>query len=146
MDVKSTFLNDFIDEEVYVKQPLGFENKLFPNHVFKLKKALYDLKEAPRAWYDRLTNFLLDISFTIGCVDSTLFLKKTNNDLLVVQIYVDDIIFCSTNKSLCQEFTKQMQNQFEMSMIGSYLSLLGSKFNKLQVEHLFINQSTQRSC
>ena len=86
---------------------------MFPNHVYTLKKALYGLKQAPKAWYDRLKNFLLDIGFTIGCVDLTLFLKKTNIDLLVVQIYVDDIIFGSTNESLYQEFSKQMQNQFE---------------------------------
>ena len=123
MDVKSAFLNGFIVEEVYVKQHPCFENKLFPNHVSKLKKALYGLKQAPRAWYDRLKNFLIDISFTIGCVDSTLFLKKTNNYFLIVQIYVDDIIFGSTNEFLCKEFSKQIQNQFEMNNDGEVFFL-----------------------
>ena len=86
-------MNDFIVEKVYVKYPLGFGNELFPDLVFRLKKTFYGLKQAPRAWYDRLKNFLLGIGFTIGGVNSTLFLKKINNDFLVVQIYVDDIIF-----------------------------------------------------
>ena len=72
MDVKSAFLNGFIEEEIYVKQPLGFENFDFPNHVFKLSKALYGLKQAPRAWYERLSNFLLEKGFSKGKVDTTL--------------------------------------------------------------------------
>ena len=77
LDVKSAFLNDFIEKEVYVKQPLGFENFEFPNHVFKLSKALYGLKQAPRAWYERLSNFLLEKGFYKGKVDATLFIKKS---------------------------------------------------------------------
>ena len=83
--------------------------KLNNLHVFKFKKALYVLKQASRAWYDCLKNFLLDIRFTIGCVHSTLFLKRVNNDFLVVQIYVDDIIFGVANESLCPKFFKQLQ-------------------------------------
>ncbi|WP_264802584.1 reverse transcriptase domain-containing protein, partial [Bacillus sp. CN2] len=92
MDVKSAFLNGYIEEEVYVQQPPGFENPKFPNHVFKLHKALYGLKQAPRAWYDRLKTFLLAKGFKMGCVDKTLFLLKQGNDTLLVQIYMDDII------------------------------------------------------
>ena len=84
MDVKSAFLNSFIEEKVYVEQPPGFENFEFPNHVFKLSKALYGLKQASRAWYKRLSNFLLEKGFSKGKVDTTLFIKKTKNDLLVV--------------------------------------------------------------
>ena len=91
MDVKSAFLNGFIEEEVYVEQPLGFEIFNFSNHVFKLSKVLYGLKQAPRAWYERLSNFVLDKGFSKGKVDTTLFIKKSNHDLLIVQIYVDDI-------------------------------------------------------
>ena len=104
MDVKSAFLNGFINEEVYVKQPQGFENYKFLDHVFKLKNALYGLKQAPRAWYERLKIFLLKNNFKIGKVNSTLFSKTNKHDILVVQIYMDDIIFGSTNVSLFQEF------------------------------------------
>jgi len=102
MDVKSSFLNGFIQEEVYVDQPPGFENSDKPNHVFKLKKALYGLKQAPRAWYERLSKFLLEKDFSRSKVDTTLFIKRKFNDILLVQIYVDDIIFGSTNESLCK--------------------------------------------
>ena len=84
MDVKSAFLNGFIKEEVYVEQPPGFEHEIFSNHVFKLKKTLYGLKQAPRAWYDRLRSFLITSGFDIGKVDTTLFIKRTNNYILVV--------------------------------------------------------------
>ena len=106
MDVKSTFLNGFIEEEVYVKQPPGFENFNFPNHVFKLSKALYGLKQAPRAWYERLSNFLLEKGFSKGKVNTTLFTKKSKHDSLIVQIYIDDIIFGATNYYLCEKFSK----------------------------------------
>ena len=89
------FQNGFISEEVYVKQPPGFENPHLPNHVFKLTKALYGLKQAPRAWYDRLSKYLLDIGFTRGKIDTTLFVQTSHQDILLVQIYVDDIIFWS---------------------------------------------------
>ena len=90
-------------------QPPGFESSQNPDFVFKLKKSLYGLKQAPRAWYDRLSNFLLENNFTRGKVDITLFCKTFKNDILVVQIYVDDIIFCSANASLCKDFSKTMQ-------------------------------------
>ena len=97
MDVKSAFLNGYINELVYVEQPPSFEDEKKPNHVYKLRKALYGLKQAPRAWYERLRDFLLSKGFKMGKVDTTLFTKKIGNDLFVLQIYVDDIIFGSTN-------------------------------------------------
>ena len=100
MDVKNAFLNGYINEEVSVEQPPNFEDDKKPDHVYKLKKALYGLKQAPRAWYERLSDFLLSKGFMIGKVDTTLFIKKIGKDLFVVQIYVDDIIFGSTNKDL----------------------------------------------
>ncbi|KAH9689830.1 Integrase catalytic domain-containing protein [Citrus sinensis] len=118
MDVKSAFLNGYIMEEVYVKQPPDFENEKFPDHVYKLSKALYGLKQAPRAWYDRLKNFLLDNDFSMGKADTTLFVKHKNQDILIVQIYVDDIIFGSTNELLCKDFSSCMSQEFEMSMMG----------------------------
>jgi hypothetical protein len=92
MDVKSAFLNGYISEEVYVHQPPGFEDAKHPDHVFKLKKSLYGLKQAPRAWYERLSTFLLENEFVRGKVDTTLLCKSYKHDILIVQIYVDDII------------------------------------------------------
>ena len=140
MDVKSAFLNGLIQEEVYVEQPPGFEISDKPNHVYKLQKALYGLKQAPRAWYERLSNFLLEKEFSRGKVDTTLFIKRRHNDILLVQIYVDDIIFGSTNDSLCKEFSLDMQSEFEMSMMGELKYFLGLQIKQTQ-EGIFINQS-----
>ena len=140
MDVKSAFLNGLIQEEVYVEQPPGFEIPDKPNHVYKLQKALYGLKQAPRAWYERLSNFLLEKDFSRGKVDTTLFIKRKHNDILLVQIYVDDIIFGSTNDSLCKEFSLDMQSEFEMSMMGELKYFLGLQIKQTQ-EGIFINQS-----
>ena len=140
MDVKSAFLNGFINEEVYVKQPPGFENEQYPDHVFKLKRALYGLKQAPRAWYDRLKTFLLKTDFSVGKADSTLFVKIVNNHTLIVQIYVDDIIFGSSNSTLCEEFSKSMQKEFEMSMMGELTYFFGLHIKQTK-DGVFINQS-----
>jgi len=104
MDVKSAFLNGFIEEEVYVKQPPGFENPKFPNRVYKLQKPLYGLKQAPRAWYDRLKIFLLAQGFKMGCVDKTLFLMRSGTDFLLVQIYMDDYLWWLFSRSCLQVF------------------------------------------
>jgi hypothetical protein len=105
MDVKSAFLNEPIKEEVYVEQPSGFKDEEYPNHVYKLHKSLYRLKQAPRAWYEYLRDFLIKNSFRIGKADFTLFTRKMGEDFFVCQIYVDDIIFGSTNTSFCEEFS-----------------------------------------
>ena len=125
MDIKSAFLNGYFNEEVYVEQPPDFEDDKKPDHVYKLKKALYGLKQAPRAWYERLMDFLLSKGFIMGKVDTTLFIKKIGKDLFVLQIYVDDIIFGSTNQDFCEEFRKMMANEFEISMIGELSYFLG---------------------
>jgi hypothetical protein len=119
IDVKSAFSNGQIKEEVYVKQPPGFEDQEYPSHVYKLHKALYGLKQAPRAWYECLRDFLTQNGFKIGKVNSSLFTRKVDKDLFICQIYVDDIIFGSTNQSFCDEFSKIMTDRFEMSMMGS---------------------------
>jgi hypothetical protein len=118
MDVKIAFLNDPIKEEVYVEQPPGFEDSEYPNHVYKLSKALYGLKQAPRAWYECLRDFLITNGFKVGKFDPTLFTKTIAKDLFICQIYVDDIIFGSTNKSTCEEFSRIMIQKFEMFMMG----------------------------
>ncbi|GKD46585.1 retrovirus-related pol polyprotein from transposon TNT 1-94 [Tanacetum coccineum] len=119
MDVKTTFLNGELKEEVYVSQLVGFVDQDNLSHVYKLKKALYGLKQAPRVWYDMLLSFLISQHFSKGAVDPTLFTRKARNDLLLVQIYVDDIIFASTNYAMCNEFANMMTTKFKMSMIGA---------------------------
>jgi hypothetical protein len=108
-----------------MEQPLGFEDEEYPNYVYKLHKMLYGLKQAPRAWYESGRDFLIDNGFRIGKADSTLFIRKVDKDLFVCQIYVDDIIFGSTNKSFCDEFSKIMTDRFEMSMMGEFNFFLG---------------------
>ncbi|GJW50184.1 retrovirus-related pol polyprotein from transposon TNT 1-94 [Tanacetum coccineum] len=120
MDVKTTFLNCEIKEEVYVSQPKGFVDQDNPSHVYKLKKAFYDLKQAPRAWYDMLSSFLISQHLSKGAVDPTLFTRKAGNDLLLGQIYVDAIVFASTNTAMCDEFANLMNTKFKMSMMGKY--------------------------
>ncbi|GJU40626.1 retrovirus-related pol polyprotein from transposon TNT 1-94 [Tanacetum coccineum] len=122
MDVKTTFLNGELKEEVYVSQPEGFVDQDNPSHVYKLKKALYGLKQAPRAWYDMLSSFLISQQFSKGAVDLTVFTRQAGNDLLLVQIYLDDIIFASTNIAMCNEFANQMTTKFKMSMMGQMLT------------------------
>jgi hypothetical protein len=116
MNVKSAFLNGPIKEEVYVQQPPDFEDSEYPNHVYKLSKALYGLNQAPRAWYECLRDFLITNGFKVGKVDPTLFNKTIAKDLFVCQIYVDDSIFGSTNKSTYEEFSRIMIQKFEMSI------------------------------
>ncbi|GJS63080.1 retrovirus-related pol polyprotein from transposon TNT 1-94 [Tanacetum coccineum] len=118
MDVKTAFLNGELKEEVYVSQPEGFVDPDHPTHVYRLKKALYGLKQAPRAWYNTLSRFLLANKFSKGIVDPTLFTRKMGKHILPVQIYVDDIIFASTDPKACDTFSKEMSSKFQISMMG----------------------------
>jgi hypothetical protein len=142
MGVKSAFLNFPIKEEVYVEQPPGFESEEHPN--YKLHKALYGLKQAPRAWYKCHRDFLIENSFRIGKADSTLFIRKMGKDLFVCQIYVDDIIFSSTTKSYCDEFSKIMTDRFEMSVMGVIIFFLVFQIKQAK-EGTFICQ-TKYTC
>nr|GFA82724.1 uncharacterized mitochondrial protein AtMg00810-like [Tanacetum cinerariifolium] len=112
------FLYGEIEEEVYVTQPKGFEDPHNPKHVYRVVKALYGLHQAPRAWYARLSTFLLKHHYRRGTIDKTLFLKKDSRHIILVQVYVDDIIFGSTNKAWCDEFKVLMKGEFEMSAMG----------------------------
>nr|GFB34747.1 retrovirus-related Pol polyprotein from transposon TNT 1-94 [Tanacetum cinerariifolium] len=125
MDVKTVFLNGNLREEVYVSQSDGFVDQDNPNHVYKLKKALYGLKQATRAWYDMLSSFLISQDFSKGLVDLTLFIYRNGNELLLVQIYVDDIIFAASTPELCDLFAKITFSKFKMSMIGKISFFLG---------------------
>jgi hypothetical protein len=140
MDTKGTFLNEPIKEEVYVEQPPGFQDQEYPNHVYKLHKALYSLKQAPRAWYECLRDFLTQNSFKIGKANSTLFTRKVDKDLFIWQIYVDEIIFGSTNQSFCDEFRKIMTDRFEMSMMGEWRFFLGFQIKQLE-DGTFLSQT-----
>ncbi|KAD2805312.1 hypothetical protein E3N88_38689 [Mikania micrantha] len=140
MDVKSAFLYGKIKEEVYVCQPPGFEDNKHPDWVYKLDKALYGLKQAPRAWYDTLSTFLLQNNFTRGSIDKTLFIKKVGQHKLLVQIYVDDIIFASSDPKLCADFTELMTKNFEMSAMGELQFFLGLQI-KQSPDGIFIHQS-----
>ncbi|KAK6139147.1 hypothetical protein DH2020_027110 [Rehmannia glutinosa] len=140
IDVKSAFLNGFLDEEAFVEQPKGFEDPFKPNHVYKLKKALYGLKQAPRAWYGRLTEYLLQIGFKRGEVDKTLFIQRKNHDIMIAQIYVDDIVFGSSSDKLLKEFIACMSSTFEMSMVGELSYFLGLQVKQLK-DGTFISQT-----
>ncbi|GJT42135.1 retrovirus-related pol polyprotein from transposon TNT 1-94 [Tanacetum coccineum] len=140
MNVKSTFLNGFINEEVYVTQPSGFIDFKKPNHVYKLKKALYGLKQAPKTWYDRLKVFLIKHEYNMGMVDNTLFTKKKSSNLIIVQIYINDIIFGSTCQEMCNDFAKIMHEEFEMSMMGELNFFLGLQIKQME-DGIFFNQS-----
>nr|GFA08110.1 retrovirus-related Pol polyprotein from transposon TNT 1-94 [Tanacetum cinerariifolium] len=139
MDVKSDFLYGTIEKEVYVCQPLGFEDPGHPDKVYKMVKALYGLHQAPIAWYETLAKYLLENGFQRGKIDQTIFIKRQKRDILLVQIYVDDIIFGATNKDLCKSFEKFMKDKFQMSSIGELTFFLGLQV-KQKKDGTFISQ------
>jgi hypothetical protein len=139
MDVKSAFLNGDLEEEAYMEKPKGFSLTNNPNYVCKLKKAVYGVKQAPRASYYRLDNFLQDKGFKKGIVDNSLYIKSEGDNLLVVLVYVDVIIFFYTNESFVQWFANSMQTEFEMSMIGELSYFLGLQVNQSSAR-IFISQ------
>nr|GEX21189.1 retrovirus-related Pol polyprotein from transposon TNT 1-94 [Tanacetum cinerariifolium] len=139
MNVKSAFLYRKIEEDVYVFQPLGFEDLDFPDKVYKVEKALYGLYQAPRAWYEIVSTYLLDNGFHRGKIDKTLFINRHKDDILLVQVYVDDIIFSSTKKELCNAFEKMMHEKFQMSSIGELTFFLGLQ-EKQKQDGIFISQ------
>ncbi|KAJ0955734.1 putative RNA-directed DNA polymerase [Helianthus annuus] len=140
LDVKSAFLYGKVKEEVYVGQPPGFTDPIHKYKVYLLDKVLYGLHQAPRAWYETLSQHLLANSFIHGKVDATLFTKEVDGHLLIVQIYVDDIIFGSTNENLCKDFEKGMKQKFEMSSMGEMKFFLGLQVDQLP-EGIFIHQT-----
>jgi hypothetical protein len=140
MDVNSAFLNGILQEEVYVEQQKGFLDPHYPQHVYKMKKALYSHNQAPRAWYERLTTFLLEKGFTRGQADRALFIRNQGNHKLILQIYVDDIIFGATLDSQAHEFAEEMKQEFEISMIGELTYFLGMQVKQTS-EWIFISQA-----
>ncbi|CAM8895551.1 unnamed protein product [Rhodiola kirilowii] len=140
MDVKSAFLNSFLNEEVYVSQPKGFEDPHHPAHVYRLKKAMYGLKQVPQAWYEHLTVFLVDHEYVRGGVDNTLFVKHTGSDFIIAQIYVDDIVFGSNTQKLVDQFVEQIEKEFKMSMVVEMNNFLGLLVIQKD-DGIFISQS-----
>nr|GEU72361.1 hypothetical protein [Tanacetum cinerariifolium] len=140
MDVKTAFLHGSLKKDVYVCQPEGFIDADHPSHVYKLKNTLYGLKQAPRAWYDELLTFLLPNYFFKGTIDPTLFIRRFHDDILVVQVYVDDIIFGSTHPRYIQLFSDLMKSRFEMSMMWEMTFFFGLHVNQ-SPRGIFINQS-----
>ncbi|GJY29410.1 putative ribonuclease H-like domain-containing protein [Tanacetum coccineum] len=139
MDVKGAFLYGKIKEEIYVCQPPRFKDPKFPDKVYKVEKALYGLHQAPRAWYETPSTYLLDNRFQRGQIDKTLFIKRVKGDILLVQVYVDDIIFGSTKKELCIEFEKLMHKKFQMSSIGEFTFFLVLQVSQKD-DRIFISQ------
>nr|GEW79485.1 retrovirus-related Pol polyprotein from transposon TNT 1-94 [Tanacetum cinerariifolium] len=140
MDVKTAFLYGLLKEEVYVNQPDGFVDPYHPDKVYRLKKALYGLNQALRAWYGELSNFLVSKEFSKGSIDPTLFITKHSGDILLVQIYVNDISFGFTNPNLSKRFEKLIHNKFEMSMMGELKFFLGIQIYQ-SPRGIFINQA-----
>nr|GEZ14349.1 retrovirus-related Pol polyprotein from transposon TNT 1-94 [Tanacetum cinerariifolium] len=140
MDMKTAFLHGSLKEDVYVCQAEGFIDADHPSHVCKIKKELYGLKQAPRAWYDELSTFLLQNHFFKGTIDPTLFIRRFHDDILVVHVYVDDIIFGSTHPMYIQLFSNLMKSCFKMSMMGEMTFFLGLPVNQSPCG-IFINQS-----
>nr|GEY90405.1 hypothetical protein [Tanacetum cinerariifolium] len=130
MDVKTAFLNGALNEVVYVSQPDRFVDPEYPSHVYRLKKALYGLKQAPREWYDKFSSFLISLGFSKGVADPTLFTRKTGKHYLLVQIYVDDIIFASTDPKSCDLFAHKMNSTFKISMMVQMSFFLGLQISQ----------------
>ncbi|GKB70355.1 putative ribonuclease H-like domain-containing protein, partial [Tanacetum coccineum] len=139
LEKHSAFLYGKIKEEVYVCQPPGFEDLDFPDKVYKVEKALYGLHQAPRAWYETLSTYLLENRFQRGKIDKTLFIKRHKGDILLVQVYVDDYIFGLTKKELCNAFEKLMHEKFQMSSMGELTFFLGLQVQQKK-EGIFISQ------
>ncbi|GKD70989.1 putative ribonuclease H-like domain-containing protein, partial [Tanacetum coccineum] len=139
MDVKSAFLYGTIEEEVYVHQPLGFVDHAHPNKVYKVIKALYGLHQAHRAWYETLSSFLMENGFRRGTIDKTLFIKKKKSNIMLVQVYVNDIIFGSTKQSMYIEFEDCIHKRFQMSSMGKLTFFLGLQVKQLP-KGIFISQ------
>ncbi|GKB95273.1 putative ribonuclease H-like domain-containing protein [Tanacetum coccineum] len=134
MDMNSAFLYGIIEEEVHVCQPQRFEDHDYPDKVYRVVKALYGLHQAPKAWHETLAKYLLDNGFHRGMIDQTLFIKKQKGDILLIQVYVNDIIFGSTNKELCTEFEKLKKDKFQMSSMGELTFFLGLQTASIPVD------------
>jgi len=140
MDVKSSFLNEDLEEEVYIEKLDGFILGNDPKFVCRLKKALYGLKQAPRAWYYCFDKYLHQQDFSKGSTDSNLYIKIDNDKLLILVVYVDDIIFGSNEEAMSQNFALVMQKEFEMSLPGELTYFLGLQVQQNK-DGIFLSQT-----
>jgi hypothetical protein len=140
IDVKSTFLNGVIQEEVYVRQTPGFESPKYLDRVYKLSKSLYGLKQVSQTWYARLKTFLLEHGYVMGSVDKSLFTLNHGTNFLLVQIYVDDIIFGDSSHTLVSRFQEMMESEFQMSMMGEVTFFLGIQVRQTK-QGTFVHQA-----
>jgi hypothetical protein len=139
MDAKNVLLNGVIQEEVYVSQPPGFESLKYPDKVYKLLNALYGFKQASQAWYARFKTFLLEHGYVMGSVDKTFFTLNHDTDFLLVQIYMDDIIFDDSSHTLLSRFQEMMESEFQMSMIGELAFFIGIQVKQTK-QDTFVHQ------
>lgn len=137
MDVKSVFLNGYLNEEFYVEKPKGFIISSFPNHMYKLKKSLYGLKQAPRAWYKRLIQFLINNGYNRDGIDKNLFVKNDGGKLMIAQIYTNDIVFGVISDKMVEYFVQQIKSEFEMSLVGEPTYFLGFQLKKMD-DNIFV--------
>jgi hypothetical protein len=146
MDIKSSFLNGELEEEVYIEKPEGFQLSENTDYVCKLKKALYGLKQAPRAWYSRLDKYLQHARFIKGSADSNLYIKVSQGNILLIEVYVDDIIFGSDDDRLSQKFAKDMQMNLKCRYLENYPSFWDFRYVKETKEFLFLKPSISEKC
>src|SRR3954466_8479778 len=140
MDVKSAFLNGFLEEEVYINQPLGYVKVGEEKKVCRLKKALYGLKQAPRAWYSRIDSYFLKNNFKRCPFEHTLYTKEgAHGEFLIVCLYIDDLIFTGSSSSMNEDFKKAMTKEFEMTDMGLLYYFLGIEVKQHQ-DGIFITQ------
>lgn len=139
-------LNGLINELVYVHQPPKFKDPKYPNHVYRLSKVLYELKQVPGTWYELFWDLLIEKGFKIVTIDTILFTKKLHSDIFICKVYVDDIIFCSTNEGHCKEFNELMSKEFNMSMIVGLHSSSAFKSRKCEKKTSSLKKSTPMTC
>ena len=140
MDVKPSFLNGNLEEEVYIEKLEGFQLSDKRDSVCKLKKELYELKQAPRAWYARLDSYLQTQGFKRGSSDGNLYCKIVDDILIIVDVYVNDIILGIDDEKMSEDFAKRMQQEFEMSLLGEMNFILGLQIVQRK-KGSFIHQS-----
>ena len=144
LDVKTAFLHGELKETVYVTQPEGFEKKGEENKVYRLEKALYGLRKAPRAWNNKLNAILCELKFTKCAKEPPVYRKLVNGDLLVVAVYVDDLFVTGTNSQVIQEFKANMLGKFDMSDLGRLTYYLGIEVNQHE-SRITLNQKRYAS-
>ena len=146
MDVKSSFFNEELKEVVYVKQLEGFLLSENVNYFCKLKKALYGLKQAPIEWFSRLDKYLKQHGYRIGAIDSNLYIKFENKNMIIVVFYVDDVIFGSDLQILSVKIYLEMKKEFEMSMLGELTLFLGLQVSQLEKGFASLKLSISKIC